>query len=186
MTMDKTADHARRLESVIRQGTIAEIDYQNARVRVLSGELTTDWLPWHTGGAGGVKQWQPPSLGEQVIVLSPSGETGAGTVLGGLYSTANGSPSLSGDEIKTVYPDGSSTTYNHATGALVATGIKSVAVTSADTVTFNCPSVTLNSEAVHVTGTLTADVDVIANGVSLKNHVHKDTQTGNGLSGVPQ
>lgn len=39
--------------------------------------------------------------------------------------------------------------------------------------------------AAHFTGTLTADVDVVANGVSLHNHVHGGVQPGGGNTGAP-
>ena len=37
---------SRRLENLVRRGTIAAIDHQAARVRVSTGPNTTDWLPW--------------------------------------------------------------------------------------------------------------------------------------------
>jgi hypothetical protein len=37
----------------------------------------------------------------------------------------------------------------------------------------------------HVTGTATADTDVIGGGKSLKTHPHRDTQPGGGQSGPP-
>ena len=69
----------RRLENVVRLGTVAEVRYETpARCRIKTGDLVTDWLPWTTARAGGDRSWWAPEVGEQVIVLSPGGNTGAG------------------------------------------------------------------------------------------------------------
>jgi phage baseplate assembly protein V len=176
--MEPTPDQARRIETLLRLGTIADIDHDQARVRVATGGLTTDWLPWHTGRAGATRQWSPPTVGEQVMVLSPSGEMGAGIVLTGLYSDANGAPSGSPDVVTTVYPDGATVTYDHAQGVLSATGIKTAHLAAQSAMTIDCPYV-------HITGTLTVDTDVIGGGVSLKSHRHGQTQPGSGQTGTP-
>jgi phage baseplate assembly protein V len=64
---------ARRLNNIVRFGTVAEIDLKKARVRIKIGKITTDWLPWLTL-AGAVKIWNPPVVGEQVCVVSQGGD----------------------------------------------------------------------------------------------------------------
>ncbi|WP_239878257.1 phage baseplate assembly protein V [Laribacter hongkongensis] len=137
--MDDFADLSRRLESLIRPGTIAGVDLARARVRVTSGGLTTDWLPWFAARAGTTRDWNPPTVGEQCVVLAPSGDPATGFVLVGLFSGAHPAPSRSGDEHLCVYPDGARITYNHATGALSATGIKTAVVNAAEKFTIDCP-----------------------------------------------
>ena len=85
----------RRLENVVRLGTVAEVRYETpARCRIKTGDLITDWLPWTTARAGGDRSWWAPEVGEQVIaavVLSDEAEAlgvvepldGAGLVGGG-------------------------------------------------------------------------------------------------------
>lgn len=63
----------RRLMQVIRLGRVVEVDAEKARVRVQVGENTTGERPWVTC-AGAIKIWNPPAVGEQVVLLSP-GET---------------------------------------------------------------------------------------------------------------
>lgn len=60
----------RRLTQLIRLGTIAEVDVEYAKVKVKLGENQTGWRPWLTT-AGRLKTWNPPVVGEQVVVLSP-------------------------------------------------------------------------------------------------------------------
>ena len=77
----------RRLENVVRLGTVAEVRYETpARCRIKTGDLVTDWLPWTTARAGGDRSWWAPEVGEQVIILSPGGNTGAGVVFPSAYS----------------------------------------------------------------------------------------------------
>ena len=40
------ADLPHRLAKLINVGTIAEVDYQTARVKVQMGDWLTTWLPW--------------------------------------------------------------------------------------------------------------------------------------------
>ena len=80
------ADLARLIENIVRLGTIAEVQMQPPRVKVKSGTLTTTWLPWLALRAGADREWDPPTIGEQVVLLSPSGNLAQGVVLAGLFS----------------------------------------------------------------------------------------------------
>ncbi|MDG7052492.1 MAG: phage baseplate assembly protein V [Wolbachia endosymbiont of Alcedoecus sp.] len=75
----------RKLANIIRVGLVKEIDHEKARVRVKVGEFLTDYLPWIIHRAGEDKTWSPPSIDEQVIVLSPGGELALGVVLPAIY-----------------------------------------------------------------------------------------------------
>lgn len=52
-------------------------------------------------------------------------------------------------------------------------------------ITIKAPTVTIDATNVNVTGTLTAAVDVITNGKSLKTHVHGGVQSGGSNTGAP-
>ena len=147
--MDLT-ELSRRLENLIRIGTIAAVNHAAAKCRVKTGGITTGWMPWFAHRAGTTRDWDPPTIGEQVMVFSPSGELAGGIALIGIYSSGNTSPSSDADEHVVDYPDGARISYNHATGALVATGIQTAIVQSA-------LSITLDTPYTHVTGTLEID-----------------------------
>jgi phage baseplate assembly protein V len=133
------------LQNVLREGVVEEIQHAPPRCRVRSGKLLTDWLPWYCVRAGSTRTWSPPTAGEQCTVLSPSGNLSAGRVLIGLYCNANPAPSESPDESVTRYPDGASTTYNHATHTLT------VVLPTGGNVTLTAPSaVTVNTTTAHV------------------------------------
>ncbi len=153
----RLADLSRRLESLIRTGTIAAVDLPAVRVRVASGGLTTQWLPWLEQRAASTSTWDPPVMGEQVLLLCPSGEPAAGVVLRGLHTDAAPPPSSSADEHVIRYPDGAVIQYNHASSALHVTGIKTATVKASELVTLNVPKT-------HITGDVTIDGDLLVLG----------------------
>ena len=83
-----TAEILRRFEQLIIPGTVAAVDLVNAKVRVDFGDNTSDFLPWLTARAGDDQTWVPPSVGEQVLVFSPSGNPAQGFVMGSIYQSA--------------------------------------------------------------------------------------------------
>lgn len=107
---------SRRLENLLRIGTIHAVDHAAVRCRVQSGGLLSNWLLWHTPRAGATTTWDPPTVGEQCLVLSPSGEPGNGVVFYGLNSDLVPPPSHSPDDQVINYPDGTILRYDHAAG----------------------------------------------------------------------
>lgn len=108
----RNSETGRRLASIIRIGTVVEADYQKARVRVAFGAAVSDWLPWITFRAGGDHTWWAPEVGEQVIVLSPSGEISGGVVLGSMFSTDHPAPADRPTIHRTTYEDGAVIEYD--------------------------------------------------------------------------
>lgn len=117
--MKNFAELLRLITNLIRIGTIDQIDVAQARVRVKSGENLTGWLPWITQRAGTTKNWNPPTLGEQVVLLSPSGDLSQALILSSLYSDENPAPQNSADLYHVVMPDGTFLTYNHVEHSLL-------------------------------------------------------------------
>lgn len=196
--MDALADLSRRLANLIRLGTIAAVDHASARCTVSTGGLTTAALPWLAARAGDAATWWAPSVGEQVLLLSPSGDPAAAVVLPALYSTAHPRPAGSDTARVAAYPDGARIAYDPAThqlDALLPDGGKANLTASGGVHVTGDTTIT---GQLHVTGTsqfdadmacstkITASNDVVGGGISLKNHKHKDTQPGSGMTGVPQ
>lgn len=106
-------DLERRTANAIRYGRIMAVDYANARVRVKSGDIESTWLPWSTGRASGAKRrWDPPEVGEQVVMLSPGGDMRQAVVLTGVFQQSAGAPSASPTKDTTVYGDGAVIEYD--------------------------------------------------------------------------
>jgi len=153
-SVHQPAEIIRRLDNLLRIGTITHLDLSAARCRVKSGGLSTDWLPWVTLRAGNTRTWNPPTVGEQVLIVSLSGELTTGLVLFGINSHVYPPPSHSSDETITLYPDGAKISYNHASGLLKASGIQSATVQASKQVLIDCPETTVSGN-VTIDGTLT-------------------------------
>ena len=117
----------RRLANVIRPGIVAAVDLPNARARVQyaaspdgSEAVLTGWLPWIAGAAGEDRDWRPPSVGEQVLLLSPFGELSAGWILPGAYRDMFAAPASSGGLRSVLYRDGAVVSYDAETHELSA------------------------------------------------------------------
>lgn len=82
------SDLQHRLSKLISLGTVHEVDYETARVKVKIGDWITAKLPWLTDMAAHNMTWRAPQIGEQVIVLAPCGDTAQGVILGSVYSAA--------------------------------------------------------------------------------------------------
>ncbi|MCX4026619.1 phage baseplate assembly protein V [Endozoicomonas sp. SM1973] len=75
----------RKLANTVIIGTIHDVDYDEALVRVESGDFISGWLPWLTTRAHNDTEYWAPEVGEQVVMFSPDGEPEQGVVLPALY-----------------------------------------------------------------------------------------------------
>ena len=107
----------RQLSNLVRIGKVVELDEANARVKVATAGLTTDWLPWGASRAGKTIQWSPPQVDEQVIIASPYGDMAQAVVIGSLYQDASPASGDSKDKETILYPDGAKTEHNSASHA---------------------------------------------------------------------
>ena len=105
-------DINRRVNNIMRFGTIEKIDHTKAQARVRIGPLLSAWIPWHTRHAGQDSDWAPPSAGEQVTIFSPSGNLAQAVFMHGLYQNKFPQPSKNKDERKHNLKDGTSITHN--------------------------------------------------------------------------
>lgn len=169
----------RRLSNLIRIGTVDQADYAAAEVRVKAGDILTGWLPWMTRRAGGDVSWHAPEVGEQVLILSPSGELNQGVVLAGLFQSAHPQPVDTPEKQHTLYKDGAVIEYDRA-----AHHLKAVLPAGATVELIADGGIAITGD-IALTGTLTASVDVIAGGISLHNHTHGGVQAGGSQTGAP-
>lgn len=159
----------RRLSNILRYGTITALDEANALVTVDIGDNTTASLPWFTSRAGGDRVWWAPEVGEQVMVLSPSGELAHGCVLPAIYQDTKPANGNSKDVHRVTFGDGTVVEYDRAAHRLnVDTSASNGSVvinTGSGNATVNCnqatvqasASVTLDTPTTHCTGVLNVD-----------------------------
>ncbi|WP_041494094.1 phage baseplate assembly protein V [Burkholderia sp. KJ006] len=161
--MDDFADLNRRLESLLREGTVIDVDHNARRVRVESGGLHTDWIRWLAQRAGNSIEWDPPSIGEPGLLLCPSGEPTTGLFLPGVYCDEHDAPTSNPNEHLRAYRDGARIAYDFAAHALTATLPAGATVhvvapgsvtVETNTATVKAQSVTLDADETTVTGSL--------------------------------
>lgn len=190
--MNPVAELHRRLDNMLRLGTIAQVDHAKALCRVKSGAITTGWLPWLSLRAGTTKRWNPPSTGEQCIVFSPSGELAQGIALVGIYSSSNPAPGSAANLDRTTYPDGAVIEYDaaaHLLRAVLPAGgrVEAIAPAGLDiTGDIRHTGNYTQTGNQKITGTVEVSEDVIADGISLVSHVHGEVMPGGADTGAPK
>lgn len=111
--MRNAAELLRLIHNLIRLGKVTEVDQQAAICRVKIGALETKGLKWISTRAGTTRDWDPPTVGEQVVVFAPGGDLSAAVVLAGLYQQSHGAPASSGGVWQRDFPDGAQLQYDH-------------------------------------------------------------------------
>ncbi len=162
---------------LIRLGTVASVDLGTGTCTVDVGDITTPAIPWIEPRMGATRTWSPPTVGEQVLLICPESELGLALALRGIPSDSY-PPAGSTLEELIEFSDGARIAYDPESHTLTA------ALPAGSTVAITADTVTIDGD-VTVTGTLTAEVDVIGAGKSLKTHRHSGTQPGGGQSGPP-
>lgn len=118
------AEILRRIENIIRTGTIAQVDYAKALVRVKYDEdengadVLTGWRPWLTHRASNDITWHAPELNEQVLLLSPSGDIAMAMVLPAIYQNAHPNPRASANNLLLKMQDGAEFEYDRSVSHL--------------------------------------------------------------------
>ncbi|WP_100199500.1 phage baseplate assembly protein V [Acidovorax radicis] len=175
----------RRLENIARVGTIEEVRTgKPARCRIRCGDVVTNWVPWIAGRAAGEagSVWWPPVKGEQVLMLAPGGDLMNAVVLPGAYSDKN--PQAS-DNPKMFRMDfGGAGFLSHdadgglmkleAVGSIVLAVMSSSITITESSIVIAAGGASLTIDAQGVTGS----PDVLAQGISLVNHLHPGVKRG--------
>lgn len=149
----------RIIAAMLRIGTVSALDEANARIKLKSGDLQTDWIPWNAGRAGGRRDWSAPRVGEQMMIFAPGGDPSQAVAGFSLYQDAQPAPANTKDAEHITFPDGSTVDYNSATNTLTVT------VSGSGNVIVNCKHATINADTdttfntpnAHFTGNVTID-----------------------------
>lgn len=143
------------------EGIVSAIDPKSHKVRCkipALEDLETAWLSFLTPNAGGNQFYCLPDEGELVaILLDARGE--GGCVLGAIYNEQDPTPVQNSDIWLKKFKNGTTIQHDRKSGDLTIH-------TKGKVIVNNC-HVEVNNGNVNVTGG-----DVIADGISLKNHHH--------------
>jgi len=171
------------LGDMIRYGTLAAVDNEARTATVQCGDITSPPVRWLSfAGLFGVHI--PAAAGEQVVLLCPEGDIGAGLILRGMECDAFPAPA-SGNLFRIRFPDGSTLDYDpdgHVM-TLGLTGGKLIITAPADIdITAN---VNLTGDLT-VTGKIDATGDITAGDISLQTHKHGNVAAGLAKTGGPE
>lgn len=205
------ADANRRLENIVRFGTIKTINPSKPipRVIVNLGDIETPEIRCLNIRSGADSTWDMPSINEECVVISPCGDIGPTSfVLYGFYNDDHPAPSDDLNKKIRMFADGCVIAYDvsaHHLSAVLPSG--GTAVLTADGgVTVNGDT-TINGNlqvngstamtgnntvggsqlvqgSSHSSGTFSSDGDVTASGISLTGHTHPGDS--GGTTGGPQ
>lgn len=212
------AELRRRIDNIIRIGVIAEVQLRGENTqkawlcRVNTGNLTTNFIPWCTPRAGDARLWWAPSVGEQVMIFSISGNPETAIVGPSLFSDDFPPPSLDDQTLTIQFPDDALIQYNANAGALMASGMKTAEVEASESITAQTKQLTakasvkialetpivecsdhLTAKTLSITegGTMRGDINhtngsFTSNGKVLHTHTHSGVERGGGSTDGPQ
>ena len=205
------ADTNRRLENIVRFGTIKTINPSKPipRVIVNLGDIETPEIRCLNIRSGDDATWDMPSINEECVVISPCGDIGPTSfVLYGFYNDDHPAPSDDLNQKIRMFADGCVIAYNVAAhhlsavlpsgGTAVLTADGGVTVNGDTTINGNLQvngstAMTGNNTvggsqlvqgSSHSSGTFSSDGDVTASGISLTGHTHPGDS--GGTTGGPQ
>jgi phage baseplate assembly protein V len=164
----RLAELERRVENMQRHGTVAKVDAETSRVRLIIGgtEEAPMLSPWVRPAqiAGALKVHALPSVGQTMTLFSPGGEMAAGVALPFTWSNDNAAPSDSAAE--------NVVTFGSVRVELTAGGLK---ITAGGTI------VDITSDGVAVEGDTLTHNDIFIG----DTHQHTQVEPGGALSGPP-
>ena len=205
------ADTNRRLENIVRFGTIKTINPSKPipRVIVNLGDIETPEIRCLNIRSGDDTTWDMPSINEECVVISPCGDIGPTSfVLYGFYNDDHPAPSDDLNQKIRMFADGCVIAYDVAAhhlsavlpsgGTAVLTADGGVTVNGDTTINGNLQvngstAMTGNNTvggsqlvqgSSHSSGTFSSDGDVTASGISLTGHTHPGDS--GGTTGGPQ
>lgn len=172
----------RQLAQIILEGVIVSVDLDAGKSCVRIGETLSPALDWLMP-VGDTSIWMPPTQGASCVVLCPEADLERGLILNGLPSSAYAAL-FKGTTNAIRFADGALLSYDPEAsdlsfslpGSLNITAPSGIKITGDIELAGNLKS----------TGTINADQDVLAAGISLKDHVHTGVSAGSAVSGAPK
>ena len=184
----KSAATDRAIADLVREGVVERVDLDKGLAVVVIGDITTPPIPW-LAPAGDLKIWAPPTVGEQVTVLSPEADLERAVITGSLPSTAF-APLFLGKTFGFEICGEAVFTYDPEAKALKVELPGTAELIAPEGLTIKA-NVAIEGD-VSIEGGLVATKvvegkeDVVGAGKSLKGHTHSGVSSGTSFSGPPR
>ncbi|NRA22863.1 MAG: phage baseplate assembly protein V [Oceanospirillaceae bacterium] len=169
-----------------RVGTVSAINPARAWARVIWRDLDnieSDWLPIAQANTLKNHDYCLLDIGERVI-CSMDDRLEAGVILCAIYDELNLPPVADKNKRYVQFSDGAWFEYDRSRSQLTVRGVKTVVVQASASITFDTPLVNITGD-LQVDGAIHADNDIVADTVSLQNHITSKVVPGLGESGKP-
>ncbi|WP_336286652.1 phage baseplate assembly protein V [Cronobacter dublinensis] len=187
------AEMWRRLNNLIRRGTVHSVQLRPPRVRVSFGtdpvnntEHLSAWLPWYTRADAGMQEWSVPAVGCPATVLSEGGDIRNGVVLVGMITDDQTPAGDSAEVYATRYGNGASVAVDTAGNAMA------ISLPAGGTVSVDCPGGATLKGDLKVEGNINATGEVADKTGTLQavretfnQHDHKENGDGGGTTNPP-
>lgn len=101
--VQRFAELERKVSGMVRAGAVTDVDSKKHRVRLEVGRdgdgnvVKGPWIPY-TQIAGALRVHTPPSVGQQMMAVSPSGDPAQAAAMPFTWSGANPAPSQAANE----------------------------------------------------------------------------------------
>lgn len=172
----RVADLERRFSGMMRHGTVAEVDPEQQRVRLdfgpahgAEGRFLSPWVPY-AQFSGALKVHTPPTVGQQLTAMSPTGDFQQAVAIPLTHSSQNPSPSGAGDQNVVTYGNVTMTLADDLVQAEVG-GLTFKLTGSAAEVSVGGVTFKVSGAGVEITGGM-----VKHNGTNIGDtHTHTDT-----------
>lgn len=185
-------ENERRMNNMVNRGIVTAVDYANAVCRVQIDSLETDWLPFGSIRMGKVKVWNPPHVGEQVYLISETGELETALVLGSFAYDNQPNPTIDENMVAIYCDDGAVFSYSHATHNLtIDLPNDSKTTVRSDVVAVDCYTASIDADSFHVSADSAVidasqcdiNANLVINGTPYKAHTHRNVQSGKSSTG---
>ncbi len=173
MSRFETAELDRRFANMVTSGIVTQVDYgAQPRAKVQIGDFETPWLRMGMRRAGDATESWAYSPGEEVLILSPSGDLTQGVIV---CAIANGTHAVAAapESYRVTFPNDVSVEVDG--GKMRLNAPKGLVIVGDVDTTGN----------VTVTGEVEASGDVIGARVSLATHTHSGVLPGGANTGGP-
>ncbi len=108
-----------QMNNMFREGTVKEVDFEKGTAIVDASEVESKPSPWLTQ-AGSINEWTPPSVGQRVVLVSPSGDLGKSFIMPGGFTDSVPQTHNKGAEKRVVI--GGATITHSAEGLFISVG----------------------------------------------------------------
>lgn len=79
------ARQAMQINNLFREGQVKEVDFEKGLAIIDAHGVDSKPVPW-LQQAGSIVDWDPPSVGQRMVLISPGGDPGKGFLLPGGYT----------------------------------------------------------------------------------------------------